>query len=354
MKYDKQQPSQKTLSVLEISNFRGEVRFLKRHGWRLLPGLIWLILSACKTALVAVSASNAAQASPVPPKDVVRKIAVHGFVGYPKDSTRGLKGLEVVYRSLSADSVLESISDTTNANGEYHVTITERPLYQVALKKEGRTFELEEVTLLYSPTDSVGKVKNFWIDYDMFGDENYSLKSWPALYFDAHSFGLRLKSKANLDTIAIILRHEPGLKMVLEGHADLLEVPRNHQNKLNYLEQLGRQRVLAVAGYLRAQGVADSSIRTFSYAGRRPAAPNDTPKNRQINRRVEVKTAYVEGVEDNYGRLRIKFADRFKLIGIKSLPEKNRVQKLRPNEIRRKKSMKTQAVKPGIRAKNLR
>ncbi|RYE89554.1 MAG: OmpA family protein, partial [Cytophagaceae bacterium] len=74
----------------------------------------------------------------------------------------------------------------------------------------------------------------------------------------------------------------------IEGHCD-------SRNTDEYNMVLGQNRADAAKTYLVKQGVADTRLTTVSYGERRPAAPNDTPENMQLNRRDEFRMVLKEG-----------------------------------------------------------
>jgi len=54
-----------------------------------------------------------------------------------------------------------------------------------------------------------------------------------------------------------------------------------------YNVKLSANRARSVMDYIISRGVSPSRIRSEGYGETKPVAPNDTPENRQLNRRVE-------------------------------------------------------------------
>ena len=79
-----------------------------------------------------------------------------------------------------------------------------------------------------------------------------------------------------------------GINISIEGHCD-------SRNTDEYNMVLGQNRADAAYNYLKKQGVAETRMTTVSYGERRPAAPNDSPENMQLNRRDEFKVVLKEG-----------------------------------------------------------
>lgn len=79
-------------------------------------------------------------------------------------------------------------------------------------------------------------------------------------------------------------------EIIVEGHTD--NVPINTPQFASNWE-LSTARATSVVRYLISKGIEPSMISAIGYGEYRPVAPNDTPQNRQKNRRVVffVKTA---------------------------------------------------------------
>jgi outer membrane protein OmpA-like peptidoglycan-associated protein len=78
----------------------------------------------------------------------------------------------------------------------------------------------------------------------------------------------------------IVLAH-PGLKLQVEGHTDTTGSDAFNQT-------LSEKRAYAVRDYLVQQGLDPASITSMGFGSSIPAASNDTPQGRQMNRRVEI------------------------------------------------------------------
>lgn len=83
-----------------------------------------------------------------------------------------------------------------------------------------------------------------------------------------------------LDRLASIARDCPSLQIDIAGHTDALG--RTSANL-----RLSRARANAVADYLQLSGVSADRLRVEAHGEAQPFAPNTTPANRALNRRVE-------------------------------------------------------------------
>ena len=108
------------------------------------------------------------------------------------------------------------------------------------------------------------------------------------IYFDTDKYKLRPESITELNNTAQKLIANTGINISIEGHCD-------SRNTDEYNMVLGQNRADAAKNYLKKQGVTESRMTTVSYGERRPAAPNDSPENMQLNRRDEFRPVMQEG-----------------------------------------------------------
>lgn len=101
-----------------------------------------------------------------------------------------------------------------------------------------------------------------------------------AIYFRSASTRLDDKSRPLLDAVVDVVGKCPGLKIEVAGHTDSDGSPE--ANKL-----LSERRAAAVAEAILAVGVPARQIAAAGYGEDRPFAPNDTAKNKALNRRIE-------------------------------------------------------------------
>jgi outer membrane protein OmpA-like peptidoglycan-associated protein len=102
---------------------------------------------------------------------------------------------------------------------------------------------------------------------------------WPNLYFAQGQADLLPAARASLDTLAAVLRQQPGLRLQVQGHTD-------NQGDSTLNRQLSQRRAEAVCRYLVASGIADGRLQAKGYGGSRPVADNRVAALRARNRRV--------------------------------------------------------------------
>ena len=101
------------------------------------------------------------------------------------------------------------------------------------------------------------------------------------VYFDFDSSNLTPEAQRVVEAHAQYLSNNPGMAVVLEGHAD-------ERGTREYNLALGERRAQAARNYLAAQGVAANNIRIISYGEERPAAAGNTEEAYALNRRAEL------------------------------------------------------------------
>jgi len=98
--------------------------------------------------------------------------------------------------------------------------------------------------------------------------------------FDFDSSALRPEARAELDRAADILAPRDDIILIeVAGHTDSI-------GPEEYNQDLSVRRAQSVADYLVQNGVSRDRLRVVGFGESRPRVPNDTPANRQENRRV--------------------------------------------------------------------
>ncbi len=107
-------------------------------------------------------------------------------------------------------------------------------------------------------------------------------KAFDIIEFDIDKSEVRIQYFDELDGLAYYLRLNPEIRLRIQGNTD-------SDGKDIYNQQLSLRRSEAIKTYLVAHGVEASRLETQAYGESRPKRPNESPEDKQRNRRVEVE-----------------------------------------------------------------
>ncbi|SPD74084.1 OmpA/MotB domain protein [uncultured Desulfobacterium sp.] len=103
-----------------------------------------------------------------------------------------------------------------------------------------------------------------------------------SVLFDENSAILKSEAKETLSQTADVMVRYPDSDILVKGHTD-------SSGSEAYNQELSERRAKMVQNFLIAQGVSAARITAIGFGKTMPVAPNDTPQNRQKNRRVEIE-----------------------------------------------------------------
>ncbi len=104
----------------------------------------------------------------------------------------------------------------------------------------------------------------------------------PSITYDFDSVRPPEEAYPVLDKIVTVLKDDPTLHLVVEGHADVVG-----SNEYNYW--LSGSRAAAMKSYLVSRGINAERIRIHAYGKDRPITLDTSSEGRKANRRVEFK-----------------------------------------------------------------
>ena len=278
-------------------------------------------VAACHSARLAVPVDNPQLPAVIRPLEE-QLVRVQGRFYGAQDSSNVISGVEVDFSFRGTDAAVQHWRDTTKADGSYRVAVPASRTYQVALNKDGKNIETQEFPVSISANNSA-VIKDFLLAYD---ESEHFERWWPTIYFATNRFDLRPQSLTVMESVVRRLNSTPDSGLLVEGHAGSSEVPRGERNPRQYLLRLGQRRAEAAHALLVKKGISESRLTTFSYGAKRPAAPNDTPEHRQLNRKVE-----------------------FRIIGVEFMPPKDGNQKVDSRKPKAMPSARPVPLKPGVR-----
>jgi OOP family OmpA-OmpF porin len=105
--------------------------------------------------------------------------------------------------------------------------------------------------------------------------------AFEATFFDFDKSDIKPEEKEFLDENIDMLKKDPNLKIVIEGHTDYVGPEA-------YNQMLSERRARTVYDYLLTAGIASDRMKTIGYGETMPVISNLTPEGRAINRRVEI------------------------------------------------------------------
>ena len=100
--------------------------------------------------------------------------------------------------------------------------------------------------------------------------------------FEFDSAVLSESSYAEIDSLANFLKENPGIKVEIAGYTD-------NSGSNDHNMTLSLERAAAVMSALIDRDISALRLNAVGFGANRPVAPNDSEKNKALNRRVEVK-----------------------------------------------------------------
>lgn len=106
------------------------------------------------------------------------------------------------------------------------------------------------------------------------------------ILFASGSASLGKEGKVALDAVADAFKDLQGKNIIVAGYTDNVPVGKAGAYKDNW--DLSAARSAAVVRYLQGKGLDPKMLGVAGFSEYRPVAPNDTPANRSLNRRIEI------------------------------------------------------------------
>lgn len=159
------------------------------------------------------------------------------------------------------------------------------PLFLVMLfcactSGQNKSYEEQEELLTNSALCPSRKDENKWAKQTP--KEMKESNKIPSINFEFDSTVIKNSSYEVLDKVAEVLKTTPKIKLVIEGHTDIV-------GSYEYNDWLSGARASAIKDYLVSRGVPSESIKTFGHGKRMPLTKDDSPEGRACNRRVILK-----------------------------------------------------------------
>ncbi|MBL7892567.1 MAG: OmpA family protein, partial [Bacteroidia bacterium] len=169
-------------------------------------------------------------------------------------------------------------SESNQYSGEFLVCLPANKNYALNVSKSGYLFYSENFSLKETKDIS----KPFFMDVPLQPIDTGLTVQLKNIFFETNKFDLKDESKAELQKLVAFLNMNRTMKIELGGHTD-----NTGDKKLN--ATLSHNRAKSVYEYLVANGIPAERLSYKGYGDSKPVAPNDTPENKQKNRRTEFK-----------------------------------------------------------------
>ncbi len=197
---------------------------------------------------------------------------VEGFVMDEKTKVK-LREADVKILDKSGN-VVKSVK--TDYDGKYRACVPFGD-YDISATKTGYMFKVDTFSLGIEHADK-GLQKDMELQKFEVG-MSIVLKN---IYYDVAKATLRPESVNELNRLLHIMNDNPTLVVEISGHTD-------SDGSDSYNQQLSQARSQSVVDYLVDAGTATNRMEAKGYGESQPIAANDTPENKQLNRRTEFK-----------------------------------------------------------------
>lgn len=167
------------------------------------------------------------------------------------------------------------IYNSNSSTGKYTVILPAGKNYGIAVEAKGYLF--------YSKNIDIPLLNHYLEINDTICLEKIKIGTHIILrniFFDVNKATLRKESEAELARLYEIMVNNPTLKIQIDGHTD-------SDGNDDYNMKLSDARAHAVVDYLIKKGISKERLSWKGYGETQPIAPNDTPENKQLNRRTE-------------------------------------------------------------------
>jgi outer membrane protein OmpA-like peptidoglycan-associated protein len=166
---------------------------------------------------------------------------------------------------------------SNSSTGKYIVLLPAGKNYGIAVEAPGYVFYSKNIDIPF-----LDHYKEIGDEICMEGLKKGTVMVLRNVFFDVDKATLRKESEAELERVYEILSSNPSIKMLISGHTD-------SDGNDDYNLKLSENRAHAVKDYLINKGIASERLTYKGYGETKPVAPNDTPENKQLNRRTEIE-----------------------------------------------------------------
>ncbi|WP_051312908.1 OmpA family protein [Sporocytophaga myxococcoides] len=179
---------------------------------------------------------------------------------------------------ISDNSTQKSVGKflPNKSSGKYIIALPTGRNYNIAVESENYSFFSKNLDV-----SSLNKYEEIDEDIYLRPLKKGTVIVLRNIFFNVNDASLRPESEIELTRVFNFLLKYPNIKLEVSGHSD-------SDGNRGYNMELSKKRAAAVAEYLIKKGIRADRLISNGYGPNKPIAPNDSPKNKQINRRTEL------------------------------------------------------------------
>lgn len=199
-------------------------------------------------------------------------VTLEATVSDMKDNPR--HGEQILFESETTDKTYSAVTDK---NGKLSLQLPGPDTYLIKVKGIGSELDYNRIEIPeLQPNQSYGTFE-LTIKFDP--PRTFVLDN---VYFDTGKSTIKHSSTAELNELKEYLELKPSVRIEIAGHTDDVGSDENNMT-------LSQNRAEAVRNWLIRRGIDGDRIKAKGYGENQPVAPNNSPENRQKNRRTEVR-----------------------------------------------------------------
>lgn len=192
----------------------------------------------------------------------ISKSFTHNGTNDTADEDKGVGIIEIATNDNNTNTGIEVVEISTNDN-ENNTTDTGIEIVEISVGGESEETVKKEKDI----ADLVKTSDKFVLEH---------------LIFDLGKSDIKPEAAQELDKLAQVMKDNPAMKIVLEGHTDYRGSAKKNQ-------KLSEERVKSAKAYLVSQGINSENIRTIGWGEKKPLIVTKDVQKAAINRRVEVR-----------------------------------------------------------------
>ena len=173
----------------------------------------------------------------------------------------------------SSELSSKSVSDINT--GEFLSVLFPQRKYAVNISRKGYFF--------YSGTlEASGENNDIQKTFKLIKIKKGASANLHNIYFDTDKWDIKAESLPELNKLVKLLKENPDLKILIEGHTD-------KSGKDTHNQQLSEKRAKAVMEFLISKNISGHRLSFKGFGANKPIADNSTDKGKSLNRRTVVR-----------------------------------------------------------------